>query len=39
MELGPLATTVTSRPLVPTPGDYDDGEIGGMMIGRGNQCT
>jgi hypothetical protein len=19
---------------VPTPGDYDDGEIGGMMIGR-----
>jgi hypothetical protein len=24
---------------VPTPGDYDDGEIGGMMIGRGNRST
>jgi hypothetical protein len=24
---------------VPAPGDYDDGEIGGMMIGRGNQST
>jgi hypothetical protein len=23
---------------VPAPGDYDDGEIGGM-IGRGNQST
>jgi hypothetical protein len=21
---------------VPAPGDYDDGEIGGMMIDRGN---
>jgi hypothetical protein len=25
------------RPIVPAPGDYDDGEIGGMMIGRGNR--
>jgi hypothetical protein len=24
---------------MPTPGDYDDGEIGGMMIGRGNRNT
>jgi hypothetical protein len=24
---------------VPAPGDYDDGEIGGMMIGRGNRST
>jgi hypothetical protein len=24
-------------PIVPTPADYDDGEIGGMMIGRGNR--
>jgi hypothetical protein len=23
-------------PIVPAPGGYDDGEIGGMMIGRGN---
>jgi hypothetical protein len=26
-------------PLVSAPGDYDDGEIGGMMIGRGNRST
>jgi hypothetical protein len=25
-------------PIVPTTGDYDDGEIGGM-IGRGNRST
>jgi hypothetical protein len=25
-------------PIVPAPGDYDDGEIGGM-IGRGNRST
>jgi hypothetical protein len=24
---------------VPAPGDYDDGEIGGMMIGKGNRST
>jgi hypothetical protein len=29
----------TSRPVVPAKGDYDDGETGGMMIGRGNQST
>jgi hypothetical protein len=33
--LGPLGTTATNRPIVPAPGDYDDGEIGGIMIGRG----
>jgi hypothetical protein len=32
-------TAVTNRPIVPTPGDYDDGETGGMMIGRGNRST
>jgi hypothetical protein len=26
-------------PVVPTPGDYDDGEIAGMMIGKGNRST
>jgi hypothetical protein len=29
-------TAATSRPIVPAPGDYDGGEIGGMMICRGN---
>jgi hypothetical protein len=24
---------------VPAPGDYDDGEIGGMMIGKGTRST
>jgi hypothetical protein len=31
--LGPLGTAATNRPIVAAPGDYDDGEIGGM-IGR-----
>jgi hypothetical protein len=33
--LSPLDTAATNRPIVPAPGDYDDGEFGGM-IGRGN---
>jgi hypothetical protein len=37
--LGPLGTEATNRPIVPAPGDYDDGEIGGMMMGRGNRGT
>jgi hypothetical protein len=36
--LGPLGTAATNRPIVPAPGDYDDGEIGGM-IGKGNRST
>jgi hypothetical protein len=36
VQLGPLGTAATSRPIVPAPGDYDDGEIYGM-IGRGNR--
>jgi hypothetical protein len=39
VQLGPHGTTATNRPIVPTLGDYDDGEIGGMMIGRGNRST
>jgi hypothetical protein len=39
VQLGPLGTAATNRPIVPTPGDYDDGEIGGVMIGRGNRST
>jgi hypothetical protein len=31
VQLGPLGTAATNRPIVPTPGDYDDGEIGGMI--------
>jgi hypothetical protein len=38
VQLGPLGTTATNRPIVLAPGDYDDGEIGGM-IGRGNRST
>jgi hypothetical protein len=38
VQLGPLGTAATNRPIVPAPGDYDDREIGGM-IGRGNRST
>jgi hypothetical protein len=31
--LGPLGTETTNRPIVPTPGDYYDGEIV-EMIGK-----
>jgi hypothetical protein len=39
IQLGPLGTAATDRPIVPTPSDYDEGEIGGMMIGRRNRST
>jgi hypothetical protein len=39
VQLGPLGIAAANRPIVPTPGDYDDGEIDGMMIGRGNRST
>jgi hypothetical protein len=32
--MGPLGTSATEWPIVPAPGDYDDGEFGGMKIGR-----
>jgi hypothetical protein len=38
VQLGPLGTAAINRPIVPAPGDCDDGEIGGM-IGRGNRST
>jgi hypothetical protein len=38
VQLGPLGTAATNRPIVPAADDYDDGEIGGM-IGRGNRNT
>jgi hypothetical protein len=37
--LGPLGTAATNRSIVSAPDDYDDGEIGGIMIGRGNRST
>jgi hypothetical protein len=37
--MGPLGNAATNRPIVPAPDDYGDGEIDGMMIGRGNRST
>jgi hypothetical protein len=39
VQLGPLGTAATSRPIVPAPGDYVAGEICGMIIGRGHRST
>jgi hypothetical protein len=39
VQLGPFGTAATNRPIVPAPGDYDDVEIGGIMIGKGNRST
>jgi hypothetical protein len=38
VQLGPLGNAATNWPIVPAPGDHDDGEIGGM-ISRGNRST
>jgi hypothetical protein len=38
VQFGPLGTAATNRPIVPALGDYDDGEIGGMIV-RGNRST
>jgi hypothetical protein len=38
VQLGPVGTAATNRHIVPASGDYDVGEIGGM-IGRGNRST
>jgi hypothetical protein len=38
-KLGPLSTSATEWPIVPAPGDYDDGEFGGMKFGRGTRST
>jgi hypothetical protein len=38
VQLGPLGTAATNRPIVPAPGDYDDGEIGGIIV-TGNRST
>jgi hypothetical protein len=36
--LGPLGTAATNKPIVPAPGDYDDGKIIGM-IGKYSEKT
>jgi hypothetical protein len=36
VQLGLLSTTANNKPAVQAPGDYDDGEIGGMITGRRN---
>jgi hypothetical protein len=33
--MGSLGTSATEWPIVPAPGDYDDGEFGGMKIWEG----
>jgi hypothetical protein len=37
-KLGPLGTSATNWPIVPAPGDCEDGEFG-EMNGRGNRST
>jgi hypothetical protein len=38
-KLGALDTSATNWPIIPAPGDCEDGEFGGMKIGRGNGST
>jgi hypothetical protein len=33
-KLGPLGTSATNWPIVPAPGECEDGEFGGIKIGR-----
>jgi hypothetical protein len=37
IQLGPLGTSATNWPIVPAPGDYEDGEFGGLVVGRENR--
>jgi hypothetical protein len=38
-KLGTLGTSATEWPIVPAPGDCDDGKFYGMKIGRRNRST
>jgi hypothetical protein len=39
-KLGPLGTAAIYCPIVPAPGDSEDGELfGGMKIDKGNRST
>jgi hypothetical protein len=37
--MSPLGTSASEWPIVPAPGDCDDGEFGGMKICRGNRSA
>jgi hypothetical protein len=39
VQLGPIGTAATDWLIVPAPGDYDDGKLGGMNIARENRST
>jgi hypothetical protein len=39
VKLDPLGTSANNWPIIRAPGDYEDGEFGGMMIARGNRST
>jgi hypothetical protein len=39
VELGPLGTSANEWPIIPAPSDCDDGEFGGMKIGREIRST
>jgi hypothetical protein len=39
VQLGPLRITAANKATAPAPAEYDDGEIGGMMIVTGNRST
>jgi hypothetical protein len=39
VELGSLGTSVINWRIIPAAGDYEGGEFGGMMIGKGNRGT
>jgi hypothetical protein len=39
VQLGPLGPSATNSRTVSVPGDYEDGESGGMMNGRRNRST
>jgi hypothetical protein len=36
VQLGPLGTAATNRPIVPAPGDFEDGKIG-KIFSKGNR--
>jgi hypothetical protein len=39
VQLGPLGTAASDWPILPAPGNYDDGAIGGMKTGMENRST
>jgi hypothetical protein len=39
VQLDLLGASANEWPIVPAPGDYDDGEFGGMKVGRENRST